>query len=181
MSWGRLAAGQRCGGERGGCGIVEGSRCGNKDGWEVAVWAGGPPWSGRVGDAGALSERGRAGPAAGDPPRVLGMLPGDGGTGLALERSRKRRGVCISSSTRMFHQRPQQTGARSTPDGVSGTSPRGLALCTPKGKPRWAWGSEGSGRQGWLSACPEAGDLHADASWSQRSLLHPAVGPEIPL
>lgn len=25
-----------------------------------------------------------------------------------------------------------------------------------KGKPRWAWGSEGSGRQGWLSACPEA-------------------------
>ena len=33
--------------------------------------------------------------------------------------------------------------------------------------------------QGWLSACPEAGGLHTDASLSQQSLVHPTVGPEI--
>lgn len=83
---------------------MEGSRCGNKGGREVAVW--GSTVVGGGGDAGAPSERGRAGPSAGDRPHVLGMRPVDGGAGLALERSRERRRVCISSTTRMFHQCP---------------------------------------------------------------------------
>lgn len=119
MSWGpRAALGS---GTRGDWLLASGAVRGGEDAgsWREAgvgtrvggKWpCGGPPWSGRGGDAGTPSERGRAGPSAGDQPHVLGMRPVDGGAGLALERSRERRRVCISSTTRMFHQRPAADG-----------------------------------------------------------------------
>lgn len=158
--------------------------CGGKQVWEQG-WAvsglvvGGSPWSGRGSDAGEPSERGRAGPAVGDQPRVLGMQPVDGVLALPL-RGAEREGASISVHQRgCFINAPQQTGARSTPSRVSGTSPGGFAPCTPKGKPCWAWGREGLGRTGLAECLSRGRGLLTDASLSQQSLLHPTVVPEI--